>query len=138
MITLRIATEADAPRLAVLNHQLIRDEGHRNSMTLGELETRMRGFLRDGYTAALFERAEALVAYALFRPTADGVYLRQLFVMPGARRAGVGREAVALLRKLWPAGGRVTVEVLSTNEAAQSFWRSVGFADYSLTLELRN
>jgi ribosomal protein S18 acetylase RimI-like enzyme len=55
-----------------------------------------------------------------------------------ARRTGVGRAAFALLRQLWPPGARITVEVLSPNEAAQSFWRSVGFADYSLTLELRN
>ena len=30
MLTLRRATDADAPLLAELNHQLIRDEGHRN------------------------------------------------------------------------------------------------------------
>ena len=38
---LRRATLADAALLAELNRQLIRDEGHRNSMSLAELETRM-------------------------------------------------------------------------------------------------
>lgn len=139
MLTMRMATDADAPILASLNHQLIRDEGHRNPMTEPELEARMRGFLRGRYAAVMFYRDDAVVAYVLYRTTADGgIYLRQFFVTPDARREGVGREAVALLRTLWPTGTRVTVEVLSGNEIAQSFWRSMGFADYSLTLELWN
>lgn len=146
MITLRPATDADVPLLATLNHQLIRDQGHRNSMTVPELEARMRRFLHsEGYTAVLFERdgdgagATAVVAYALYRPAEDGgVYLRQFFVTRDARRIGVGREAIRLLRAHWPAGIRITVDVLPSNEIGQSFWRSLGFTDYSLTLELRN
>jgi ribosomal protein S18 acetylase RimI-like enzyme len=138
MLALRIATEADTPLLAELNHQLIRDEGHRNRMTVPDLETRMRGFLRDGYTAVIFERGKEVVAYALFRPDGDGMYLRQLFVTRQARRSGIGREAVARLREMWPQDIRITVDVLIHNPIAQSFWRSLGFADYSLTLELNN
>jgi hypothetical protein len=33
-MTYRRATTNDCPRLAELNHQLIRDEGHRNRMTV--------------------------------------------------------------------------------------------------------
>lgn len=38
----RRATLADCALLAELNHQLIRDERHRNKMTVPELELRMR------------------------------------------------------------------------------------------------
>jgi hypothetical protein len=41
----RRATLNDCSLLAELNHQLIRDEGHRNKMTVPELEQRMRGWL---------------------------------------------------------------------------------------------
>jgi hypothetical protein len=41
----RSATLDDAPLLAEMNHQLIRDEGHRNPMTVFELAERMREWL---------------------------------------------------------------------------------------------
>jgi ribosomal protein S18 acetylase RimI-like enzyme len=42
-----------------------------------------------------------------------------------------------LLRsKIWPKHKRLTVEVLFQNEAAIAFWRSAGYKDYSLTLEI--
>ena len=53
-MTFRPATIEDCPLLAELNYQLIRDEGHRNEMTVPELEQRMRGWLADGYRALIF------------------------------------------------------------------------------------
>ena len=51
----RQATAADVPALAAMNGQLIRDEGHRNPMTGGELADRMAGWLAGDYEAILFE-----------------------------------------------------------------------------------
>jgi predicted acetyltransferase len=63
--------------------------------------------------------------------------LRQLFVVSNQRRKGIGRLAMELLRsKIWPKHKRLTVEVLVQNEAAIAFWRSAGYKDYSLTLEI--
>ena len=47
----RFATAADAPVLAVMNQQLIRDEGHRNPMTLPELEA-------DGHVGRVYVSAD--------------------------------------------------------------------------------
>src|SRR3954466_10117725 len=66
-MTFRPATIDDCPLLAELNHQLIRDEGHRNRMTVAELEERMRGWLRSEYRAVLYEDGREVIAYALFR-----------------------------------------------------------------------
>jgi len=54
MMTFRFATQADCPLLAELNHQLIRDEGHRNRMSVAELEQRLSGWLnrRTRFTCA--------------------------------------------------------------------------------------
>jgi hypothetical protein len=41
----RRAIADDCILLAKLNHQLIRDEGHRNKMTVPELEQRMKNWL---------------------------------------------------------------------------------------------
>ena len=123
--------------LAELNHQLIRDEGHRNRMTDPELEQRMRGWLAKEYRAVIFEDAQGVIAYALYRVQAEEIYLRQLFVVNNRRRQGIGRQAVEILRsKIWPTNKRLTVDVLVRNVVAVGFWRAVGYKDYSLTLEI--
>jgi GNAT superfamily N-acetyltransferase len=133
----RFATDRDLDLLAEWNHQLIRDEGHRNRMTVPELQERMRGWLGGEYKAVIFASAGESVAYALYKESATEVYLRQLFVRRDRRRQGIGREAVAILRdRLWPRHKRLTVEVLTANGPAVAFWRSVGYKDYCLTLEI--
>ena len=133
----RRATLNDCALLAELNHQLIRDEGHRNRVTVPELEQRMNGWLASEYAAVLFENGGEVVAYALYREQPEEIYLRQLFVVRNRRRKGIGREAVKILRSIiWPKNKRLTVEVLVQNEASVAFWRAVGCKDYSLTLEM--
>jgi len=132
----RSATAADADRLAPLNAELIRDEGHRNTMSVSELANRMRGWLNAEYRAVLFEESQELVGYALYRLEPEHVYLRQFLVQSAFRRRGVGREAIAWLRRnAWGADARVRVDVLVGNVAGQAFWRNVGFHDYCVTLE---
>lgn len=122
--------------LAELNSQLIQDEGHRNKMSLAELETRMKGWLETEYTAQIFEIASEPIAYALYREQGSEIYLRQLFVDRNRRRQGIGRAAIAILRtNIWPKNKRLTVDVLTHNTVAIDFWRAVGYRDYCLTLE---
>src|SRR5882724_1325782 len=136
-MTYRHATTDDCALLAELNHQLIRDEGHRNCMSVPGLEQRMRGWLADEYTAIVFEDAGEVVGYALFREQPEEIYLRQLFVVRHRRRQGIGRRAMEILRsKVWPKTKRLTVEVLVSNQSAVAFWRAVGYRDHCLTLEI--
>jgi predicted acetyltransferase len=136
-MTFRRVTLADCALLAELNHQLIRDEGHRNRMTVPELEQRLRGWLSSEYAAVIFEDGKEVVAYALYRDQAEEIYLRQLFVVRNRRRQGIGRQAVEVLRsKIWSANKRLMVDVLVHNTAAIAFWRALGYKDYCLTLEI--
>lgn len=136
-MTFRQATLDDCALLAELNHQLIRDEGHRNPMTVIELERRMKSWLASDYTAVLFETDGAVVACAIYAGQPEKIYLRQLFVVRNRRRQGIGRQAMEILReKIWPKNKRLTVEVLVGNTAAAAFWRAVGYRDYSLMLEI--
>lgn len=133
----RFATADDCGLLAELNHQLIRDEGHRNPMNVAQLEERMRGFIEKEYRAVIFEENDEVVAYALFREQPDEIYLRQLFVFRHRRREGIGRRAMEILRsQIWPQTKRLTVEVLVANKSAVAFWRAMGYIDYALTLEI--
>ncbi len=132
----REVAEGDLELLAEWNHQLIADEGHRNAMTVAQLSARMREWLRGGYRAVLFSSEEP-VCYGLFRVDPDLIYLRQFFVRRDRRRVGVGRAAFSLLRhEIWPRGMRLTVDVLCHNVGGIEFWRSVGYQDYCLTLEI--
>ena len=140
-MTYREATLSDCTCLAEMNHQLIRDEGHRNSMTVTELAGRMRDWLASGvYRAILFECGSHAVAYALFRTEPDAsIYLRQFFVSRERRRQQIGSQAIDLLfREVFPSGIRVTIEVLAGNESGYAFWEAVGFQNYSVTLERLN
>jgi len=132
----RYASNADIGLLGEWNHQLIRDEGHRNPMTVEQLERRMRAWLKDEYRSVIFSDGEP-VAYALFKKEDHLIYLRQLFVHRDRRRCGIGRQAFSILRQqIWPSDVRLTVDVLCQNLGAVAFWRSVGYQDYSLTLEI--
>jgi predicted acetyltransferase len=128
----------DCALLAELNLQLLHDENHRNKkMSLPELEQRMRGWLASEYAAVIFEKEGEVVAHALYREQTEEIYLRQLFVARNRRRKGIGREAFEILRtKIWPKNKRLTVDVLIQNTAAIAFWRSVGYKDYCLALEI--
>jgi len=132
-----IANEIDLDILAQWNHQLIRDEGHRNQMTISQLRDRMRQWLSGDYTAIIFEKDSKSVAYALFRESEDEIYLRQLFVKRENRNQGIGKEAVGILKEeIWTKPKRLTVDVLSGNKPGIAFWHSVGYKDYCLTLEI--
>ncbi len=132
----RYATIADAELLARLNEQLIRDEGHRNSMTLSELEARMRDWLTNEYQAILFESDREPIGYALFRRDAEHVYLRQFLIMAEFRRQGLGRAAMEWLsRNVWTDAVRIRLDVLIGNHVGIAFWHSVGFCDYCVTME---
>ena len=132
-----IANESDLDILAQWNHQLIRDEGHRNPMTVSQLRDRMRQWIAGDYTAVMFDKDGEPFAYALFRESEHEIYLRQLFVKRENRNRGIGKEAVRILKEeIWTQSKRLTVDVLTGNKAAIAFWHSVGYKDYCLTLEI--
>jgi GNAT superfamily N-acetyltransferase len=131
----RAATEADLDRLAEWNEQLLRDEGHRSRMTQQELRARMRLWMAEEYVALIFAIGGEDVAYSVHKEDADGVFLRQLFVCRERRRRGIGRAVMRILFELWR-GKRMTVNVLCANAPALNFYRSLGYQDYYLCLEI--
>ena len=128
-------TDADIQLLAEMNRQLIRDEGHRNPMTLGELYERMRGWLTE-YRALIIQDDGSVVGYVLFHQDTERLYIRHFFIVPAFRRKGLGKLAIQELREnVWNSATRLRLEVLVNNPRGTAFWRSVGFNAYSLTME---
>lgn len=135
----RFATQEDVLLLANMNQQLIRDEGHRNKMTLPQLQDRMSVWLQGEYTAVIFNKGKETVGYALYRNDPEWIYLRQLFVKTEVRRKGVGRTVISWLKKnAWKEAKIIRVEALIDNPEGISFWKAVGFKDYCVTLEMEN
>lgn len=132
-----MASSSDSWQLARWNHRLIRDEGHRNAMDVGQLQKRMAAWLKGDYQAVIFGGGGEQVGYALYRPITNEIHLRHFFIIPERRRLGLGRAGLAVLRdEIWPQHARLTVDVLIRNEAGIAFWRAMGFRDYALTLEI--
>jgi GNAT superfamily N-acetyltransferase len=132
----RLATTADTALLSQMNHRLIRDEGHRNTMSVAELQARIEGWLGGEYEAVLFADATGPAGYALFRRDEDHIYLRQFFVEPDRRRRGIGRAAMTwLMENAWKEAPRIRLDVLVGNSTGIGFWRSLGFVDYCVTME---
>jgi len=136
-VCFRLAVDTDAAALGSLNAQLIKDEGHRNSMTIAELIQRMNGCLKGDYQAVVIEQADVIVGYGLFRREPDHVYLRQLFVQAENRRRGIGRSAIQwLAENICDEHSRIRIDVLVANEAARWFWSAIGFHEYCITMEM--
>jgi predicted acetyltransferase len=133
----RTATQIDIPWLAAMNCQLIRDEGHSNPMNESRLAERMAAWMKGEYEVVIFTRDGVDAGYAVYRHEPGWVYLRQLFVCREHRRRGVGREAIVWLKAhRWKGTPRLRVDVLVDNHAARAFWKSVGFVDYCMTMEM--
>lgn len=138
----RHATLDDLPTLVRMNRELTEDEEHKNRFKSEEwFKERMKSFLKGEYEAIIFEIDGRAVAYALYgnHPEYDDtIYLRQIFIDRSFRRQGLGRKAMEILMKeIWPQEKRLTVGVLSDNEAAYSFYKSLGFKEYSIELEIK-
>lgn len=135
---MRPATRYDVPALARGNRELILDEWNvGETPSLERLEARMERWLEEGdYRAVIFEEEGTAVGYALFSTDEESAYIRQFFVFQERRRGGVGRRAMELLlSEAIPPTARVTLDVLASNQAGHGFWRSAGFADYSVRME---
>ena len=134
---IRFAMVEDADTLGALNAQLIRDEGHRNAMTIPQLVQRMADWLRADCEAAIVEDRGTFVGYALFRREAEYVYLRQIFVRGEDRRRGIGRRLFQwLLQNAWQTAPRIRIDVLVGNDTGRRFWESIGFREYCVTMEM--
>ena len=136
----RRAASEDVPLLARINRELIEHEWGGVSKSLEHLEARLQRWISDPtYTALVFSRGEKFVAYTLLHLYPDEAYIRHFYVSPQARSAGMGRQVCEIvLREFVPPGVRVSLDVLTSNQSGLRFWRSIGFRDYSVVMELYN
>lgn len=142
-VQIRRATLSDVPLLARMNQGLIRDEGSRNPMSLEALETRMRGWLSNNWTAVFILSGGETAGYLLYQARRDDffpeqivIFVRHFFIQPEYRRQGIGRAGFEQTAAAYfPADGRIVLDVLAANETGNRFWSSLGFRPYAHTME---
>lgn len=136
----------DVDALALLNKQLLEDESNRFQPSVGELASRMSGWISGlEWSVDLFKNDHGdVIGYLVhgrrFNPAAPGgdeMYIRQFAIDRAHRRAGLGRRAIALfLKRRCVPGMRVMLDVLESNPAGRAFWAEIGFAPHAMIMEL--
>jgi GNAT superfamily N-acetyltransferase len=144
--TVREATADDAETIAALAHALSLEEGCPAPGLQAE-DVRAEGFRGNArFRALIAEQHGRPVGYALFFPSYDtdhaarGFYLQDLYVVPEARRQGVGRALMAALARACRADGGCYVfwNALPRNRAGLAFYRAIGAREEEiLTLSLQ-
>ena len=129
-------TSQDIHTLAVLNKRLIEDEKSGNSMSSGELESRMGEFLSGEYNAYFFRENGETVGYALVRHSCRPLYLRQFYIERAYRRKHYGEKAFHELLDYLQTD-TIDLDVLPWNTAGRQFWKSLGFAETCISMEYR-
>jgi len=132
---IRSATRVDVPLLVELIGALADYERLRDEVVLDGalLEEHLFGE-RPAAEAVIAEVDGAPVGYALFFPTFStflgrpGIWLEDLFVLPGHRRSGVGRALLLHVAQLAVERrcGRLEWSALDWNEPALAFYRRLG------------
>ncbi|MHC4265549.1 MAG: GNAT family N-acetyltransferase [Planctomycetota bacterium] len=135
----RIAASNDAAWLALMNQKLIRDEKHRNKMTLKELEQRMSGFLHGRYQAVIVSAGGEDAGYGLYIKEDNYFYIRQIYIKKEMRRQGIGRSIINWIRNNPARGFKIIrTSVLVWNMVGIEFWRALNFKDCVITMETEN
>ncbi|TCS42071.1 GNAT family N-acetyltransferase [Reinekea marinisedimentorum] len=131
----RLTSQSSKP-LALLNAELIQDEGHSNSMTLQQLEERMIDWLDSGqYQCYAIMHRSLPVAYCLCRTEAESLYIRQLFTLRNYRKRGLAKKLLDYVEAHAGPAQILRLEVLATNKAAIKFYQKLGYKLYAHTFE---
>ncbi|WP_196157628.1 GNAT family N-acetyltransferase [Reinekea sp. G2M2-21] len=122
--------------LALMNAELIQDEGHANTMTLTELEQRIISWLDGGeYGCHAVLHRNLPVSYCIWREEESHLYVRQIFTLRQYRKRGLATKMIEFLQHNVANGKPIRLEVLAKNKQAAKFYQKLGFELYSHTFQ---
>jgi ribosomal-protein-alanine N-acetyltransferase len=129
-LTFRLATDSDAPAIALMSRDLI-EHGLGWSWTRGRVARSIAH--RETCTVVVCDEAE-IVGFAIMSFGDEHGHLSLLAVRPSHQRKGVGRGLVQWLEESASVAGLtgIHLEVRATNLGARRFYRSLGFQELAL------
>lgn len=128
-------TATSAEQLAILNQQLIEDEGNAKNLSHHYLSQRMKNWLKDDhYFGFGIEINEQIKSYLLACYEDDFVYLRQLVTDREYRRHGMASALIAHLEEFLGPSQQLRLDVLMTNKNAMYFYAKLGFQPFYMAM----
>jgi ribosomal protein S18 acetylase RimI-like enzyme len=132
-VTIREAVAGDAAILVSLVHQFKQQGESTAKLTVERVLAHGFGE-RARFRVLLAEDAGQALGYALFYPSYDtehaarGMYLQDLFVVPEARRRGVGHALMVAVARACQADGGCYLfwNAHEANQAGRAFYRRLG------------
>jgi ribosomal protein S18 acetylase RimI-like enzyme len=144
--TIRAATAEDAPAIVALV-RMLDDEEAKAGTPLTVDDVLVNGFgAAPRFRVLLAEAGHRATGYVLFSHSYDtehaarGMYVNDLYVVPEARRQGIGRALMAAVaRSCLEDGGRYLFwNALERNAAGRAFYRRIGAREEAVvTLSLQ-
>lgn len=127
--TVRSARDDDLPRLLAI--QAAAFPGPHRTLLRSAVRAGLAVVAVDGPAAVDADIASTPdpVGYALFTVDDASVYVAELAVAPGHRRRGHGRRLLAAVAARHPGCERLQLTTRLDNEAARSFYASLGFCE---------
>jgi ribosomal protein S18 acetylase RimI-like enzyme len=132
--TIRAATADDAQAIVALVHRFNVEDGHPPGGMTADAFRALSFGTQPRIRTRLVEAAGKVLGYALFYPSYDtdigakGFYLQDLYVLPEARRQGIGRALMAAVARACEADGGCYLfwNALEHNHAGRVFYRRIG------------
>ena len=144
--TIRTATAADAAAVVGLVHRFNVEEGHPPGAMTVEAFRRLACGARPRLCVLLADAHGEALGYTLFYPSYDtehgakGCYIQDFYVVPEARRQGIGRALMAAVARACQADGGCYLfwNASERNQAGRAFYRRIGAREEAVvTLSLQ-
>lgn len=128
-------TTKSIDQLAILNKQLIEDEGNAKNLSHHYLCQRMKGWLKNNHYFGFGIEIDGQVkAYLLACYEDDFVYLRQLVTDRDYRRHGMASALIMHLEKFLGPSQQLRLDVLMSNKNAMYFYAKLGFQPFYMAM----
>lgn len=136
-LSYRYAEESDTGTIAVLNVELLDQQGIETSFDQYEAEKRIRELFDEGYQAVIFLWDQYTAGYCLFRLHPKYAFIRHFYVNRQIDKKLRAADAFSILRNgELSEYASIRLDVPESAKESLQLWESVGFRPRSVRMEL--
>lgn len=129
--------ESDLADLAAMNRRLQESEGRPSPPEPQLIAAQLSARLVSDLEAAMIESDGERLGYILFRHEADALWVEEFWVGIGRNAGDIGRAAFhEFLDREGFNHAHVRVRMPAASRRSRAFWKSLGFTEHSVTMDL--